>query len=56
MCHAIRRNLNMLYVIENNGVYGLTKGQFSASADVGTQEQEGRGQPPEPHRSGACWR
>ena len=36
LCHAIRRNLDMLYVIENNGVYGLTKGQFSASADVGT--------------------
>ena len=35
-CHAIRRNVNMLYVIENNGVYGLTKGQFSASADVGS--------------------
>src|SRR5205814_2641558 len=35
MCHAIRRNVNMLYVIENNGVYGLTKGQFSASADLG---------------------
>jgi 2-oxoglutarate ferredoxin oxidoreductase subunit beta len=32
-CHAIRRNVNMLYIIENNGVYGLTKGQFSASAD-----------------------
>ena len=28
-CHAIRRNLNMLYIVENNGVYGLTKGQFS---------------------------
>ena len=36
MCHAIRRNVKMLYVIENNGVYGLTKGQFSASADVGS--------------------
>jgi 2-oxoglutarate ferredoxin oxidoreductase subunit beta len=35
-CHAIRRNLNMVYVIENNGVYGLTKGQFSASADIGS--------------------
>src|SRR5580658_8734700 len=34
-CHAIRRNLNMVYIIENNGVYGLTKGQFSASADLG---------------------
>src|SRR5207237_649816 len=36
-CHAIRRNLDMLYIIENNGVYGLTKGQFSASADVGSR-------------------
>ena len=35
LCHAIRRGVRMLYVIENNGVYGLTKGQFSASADVG---------------------
>jgi 2-oxoglutarate/2-oxoacid ferredoxin oxidoreductase subunit beta len=34
--HVIRRNLNMCYVIENNGVYGLTKGQYSASADVGS--------------------
>jgi 2-oxoglutarate ferredoxin oxidoreductase subunit beta len=41
MCHAIRRNLKMLYVIENNGVYGLTKGQFSASADVGTKSKKG---------------
>ncbi|WP_109260447.1 2-oxoacid:ferredoxin oxidoreductase subunit beta [Hyphobacterium indicum] len=39
--HAIRRNLNMLYVIENNGVYGLTKGQFSASADIGTRAKYG---------------
>ena len=39
--HAIRRNLNMLYLIENNGVYGLTKGQFSASADVGTRAKHG---------------
>ena len=39
--HAIRRNLNMLYVIENNGVYGLTKGQFSASADVGSTAKKG---------------
>ena len=31
LCHAIRRNVNMLYIIENNGVYGLTKGQFSAA-------------------------
>ncbi|WP_417484688.1 2-oxoacid:ferredoxin oxidoreductase subunit beta [Maricaulis salignorans] len=39
--HAIRRNLNMLYVLENNGVYGLTKGQFSASADIGTKSKKG---------------
>ncbi len=39
--HAIRRNLNMLYLIENNGVYGLTKGQFSASADPGTKAKKG---------------
>jgi 2-oxoglutarate ferredoxin oxidoreductase subunit beta len=32
-CHLIRRNLDMVYIIENNGVYGLTKGQFSATAD-----------------------
>ncbi len=39
--HVIRRNLNMLYLIENNGVYGLTKGQFSASADVGSKAKKG---------------
>jgi 2-oxoglutarate ferredoxin oxidoreductase subunit beta len=41
LCHAIRRNVNMLYVLENNGVYGLTKGQFSASSDVGTKSKKG---------------
>jgi 2-oxoglutarate ferredoxin oxidoreductase subunit beta len=41
MCHAIRRNVNMLYVLENNGVYGLTKGQFSASADIGSTSKKG---------------
>jgi 2-oxoglutarate/2-oxoacid ferredoxin oxidoreductase subunit beta len=41
LAHAIRRNVNMLYVIENNGVYGLTKGQFSASADVGSKAKKG---------------
>ncbi|HEX7117455.1 MAG TPA: 2-oxoacid:ferredoxin oxidoreductase subunit beta [Longimicrobiales bacterium] len=48
LCHAIRRNVNMLYVIENNGVYGLTKGQFSASADVGSRSKRGEAnrQPP----------
>jgi 2-oxoglutarate/2-oxoacid ferredoxin oxidoreductase subunit beta len=39
--HAVRRNLNMCYVIENNGVYGLTKGQFSASADKGSKLKKG---------------
>jgi len=39
--HAIRRNLRMVYIIENNGVYGLTKGQFSASADIGTKAKKG---------------
>jgi len=41
LCHAIRRNVNMLYVLENNGVYGLTKGQFSASADIGSTSKGG---------------
>lgn len=41
LCHAIRRNVKMVYVIENNGVYGLTKGQFSASADVGSKSKKG---------------
>ncbi len=40
-CHAIRRNISVLYILENNGVYGLTKGQFSASADVGTKSKRG---------------
>src|SRR5579863_1531643 len=41
LCHAMRRNVNMLYIIENNGVYGLTKGQFSASSDVGSRSKKG---------------
>jgi 2-oxoglutarate/2-oxoacid ferredoxin oxidoreductase subunit beta len=41
MSHAIRRNVDALYVIENNGVYGLTKGQFSASADPGSKSKRG---------------
>ncbi len=39
--HAVRRNINVLYIIENNGVYGLTKGQFSASADPGSRAKKG---------------
>lgn len=46
--HAIRRNLNMCYLIENNGVYGLTKGQFSASADIGTLPKKGMPNQQEP--------
>src|SRR5437763_2257974 len=41
LCHAIRRNVRMVYIIENNGVYGLTKGQFSASTDVGSKSKRG---------------
>jgi 2-oxoglutarate ferredoxin oxidoreductase subunit beta len=41
LVHAIRRNVDMLYIIENNGVYGLTKGQFSASADIGSKSKRG---------------
>ncbi len=41
-CHLIRRNLPMVYIIENNGVYGLTKGQFSATADIGSTLKAGQ--------------
>jgi 2-oxoglutarate ferredoxin oxidoreductase subunit beta len=39
--HLVRRNLPMIYIIEDNGVYGLTKGQFSATADVGSKLKTG---------------
>jgi 2-oxoglutarate ferredoxin oxidoreductase subunit beta len=39
--HLLRRNLPMVYLCENNGVYGLTKGQFSATADVGSKQKGG---------------
>ena len=39
--HLLRRNLPMIYIIEDNGVYGLTKGQFSATADVGSTLKTG---------------
>ncbi|MEP7183783.1 MAG: 2-oxoacid:ferredoxin oxidoreductase subunit beta [Betaproteobacteria bacterium] len=39
--HSIRRGVNMVYVVENNGVYGLTKGQFSATADKGSKAKKG---------------
>ena len=35
--HIVRRNVDMVYIVENNGVYGLTKGQFSATAEVGLE-------------------
>jgi len=39
--HAVRRGVNMTYIVENNGVYGLTKGQFSATADRGSKSKKG---------------
>jgi 2-oxoglutarate/2-oxoacid ferredoxin oxidoreductase subunit beta len=39
--HLIRRNIPMIYIVENNGVYGLTKGQFSATADEGSRLKTG---------------
>jgi 2-oxoglutarate ferredoxin oxidoreductase subunit beta len=39
--HSIRRGVNMAYIVENNGVYGLTKGQFSATADRGSKSKRG---------------
>ena len=39
--HLVRRNMPMIYIIEDNGVYGLTKGQFSATADVGSKLKSG---------------
>jgi 2-oxoglutarate ferredoxin oxidoreductase subunit beta len=39
--HSLRRGVNMLYIVENNGVYGLTKGQFSATADQGSKSKRG---------------
>jgi 2-oxoglutarate/2-oxoacid ferredoxin oxidoreductase subunit beta len=39
--HLMRRNIPMIYIIEDNGVYGLTKGQFSATADVGSKLKTG---------------
>ncbi|MBL8383757.1 MAG: 2-oxoacid:ferredoxin oxidoreductase subunit beta [Burkholderiales bacterium] len=39
--HAMRRGVNMVYIVMNNGVYGLTKGQFSATADKGSKAKKG---------------
>ena len=46
--HAIRRRLNMIYIVENNGCYGLTKGQFSATADIGSKNKKGVANTTEP--------
>ncbi len=48
LCHAIRRNVDLCYVLENNGVYGLTKGQFSASSDVGSTSKRGEANAQQP--------
>ncbi|MBI1862359.1 MAG: 2-oxoacid:ferredoxin oxidoreductase subunit beta [Deltaproteobacteria bacterium] len=44
-CHVMRRNVDMTYIIENNGTYGLTKGQFSATADQGAKAKKGTDNP-----------
>jgi 2-oxoglutarate ferredoxin oxidoreductase subunit beta len=46
--HSIRRGVNMVYIVENNGVYGLTKGQFSATADKGAKNKRGLANVDEP--------
>lgn len=40
-CHIVRRRINMLYIVANNGTYGLTKGQLSATADLGSKTKAG---------------
>ena len=46
--HSVRRGVNMVYIVENNGVYGLTKGQFSATADKGSKSKRGVANSDEP--------
>ena len=46
--HAMRRGVDMVYICENNGVYGLTKGQFSATSDSGSKTKKGVGTIDEP--------
>jgi 2-oxoglutarate ferredoxin oxidoreductase subunit beta len=41
-CHLVRRNLDCTYIVEDNGCYGLTKGQFSATADLGSRMKKGQ--------------
>jgi 2-oxoglutarate ferredoxin oxidoreductase subunit beta len=46
--HAMRRGVDMVYIVENNGVYGLTKGQFSATSDRGSKSKKGADNPDSP--------
>ncbi len=46
--HCMRRGVNLVYIVENNGVYGLTKGQFSATADKGSKSKRGIANTDEP--------
>jgi 2-oxoglutarate ferredoxin oxidoreductase subunit beta len=46
--HCMRRGVNLVYIVENNGVYGLTKGQFSATADKGSKSKRGVANSEEP--------
>ena len=46
--HCLRRGVKMVYIVENNGVYGLTKGQFSATADIGSVSKGGAPNTDEP--------
>jgi 2-oxoglutarate/2-oxoacid ferredoxin oxidoreductase subunit beta len=46
--HAMRRGVDMVYIVENNGVYGLTKGQFSATSDQGSKSKKGVENPDSP--------
>ena len=54
LIHAIRRNMDMVYIVENNGVYGLTKGQYSATADVGSKKKKGPPTKPNPSTCVPC--
>ena len=48
LIHAIRRNMDMVYIVENNGVYGLAKGQYSATADIGSKKKKGKANETQP--------
>ena len=52
----MRRGVNMVYIVENNGVYGLTKGQFSATADRGSKSKRGVVNTDNADRPGRAWR